>query len=347
MKEPSHPVIFLVKNRALGDSIMGLSTVSYLKKIYPKSTIIYAIPQWTTSLYEEVVTDADLIYPLKLKGTSDILKLYRDLRKLKVDFIHEMHQSGTGKKVFGLYSFFTGIKYTAHNHHLEGNTKVIDQGVKKALIQRDLDGAHSFLGNGDIPSYLEFPPKMTVKEVKSTQKVNRIILGVVATRDSKKWPLSNFLELAKNFLLTHPDFEFAIPLSNSSEDLKIKLEIEKNCTDKRVKVICKKLSDLPQYFSESVFYIGNDTGLKHLAVSVGLKTLTMFGPEPILEWHPYDLKKHHAFYIESLSCRTRTSHYCGLFKCDLGENENMQCLKGITVDQVMFFLTNSICARTV
>ena len=111
------PTIMLVKNRALGDSIMGLSAVQYLKLLYPQSNIIYAVPQWIAPLYADSLTAADTIYPLKLKTVKDILKLFGDLRKFKIDHIHEMHQSGRGAKIFKWISQILGIRYTAHNHH--------------------------------------------------------------------------------------------------------------------------------------------------------------------------------------------------------------------------------------
>jgi len=327
------PTFFVVKNRALGDSIMGLSSISYLRSLYPKSTIIYAVPQWTAKLYENVKTDADLIYPLNLSSLDSILNLYTDLINLKVDAIHEMHQSGKGHKVFSLFSIIKNIPYTFHNHHLESKTKVLDQGQKKELIQRDLDGIYSFYGkNKSIPSFLNFEPKMHLSEKAALKK--RVIFGVVATRQTKMWPIDSFLSLAQKLLEYDSDYEIVIPLSNSSDDKKIKDEIELKNKKSEIKIIQSPLNLLPSLFSESDIYIGNDTGLKHLAIATGMKSITMFGPEPIREWHPYSTKKHKALYLENLSCRTRTHHYCGLSICDLDKSTNMQCMKMISVEMV-------------
>lgn len=119
-------VLFIVKNRALGDSVMGLSSIAYLRELYPDAYIIYATPAWVAPLYEKVETAADFIYPLKMKSLSDILNLYSDLFNLKVDAIHEMHQSGTGNKVFTFFSLLKSIPYTFHNHHLKKGTVVLD-----------------------------------------------------------------------------------------------------------------------------------------------------------------------------------------------------------------------------
>lgn len=315
----------LVKNRALGDSIMGLSAVQYLKLLYPESTIIYAVPQWIAPLYSESITAADSVYPLRLTSFSDILKLYKDLKRLKVDHIHEMHQSGRGSKFFAWISLLQGIRYTAHNHHLKNETGVVDQGKILPLIQRDLDGVFSFLGKGERPHYLHFPPILTPKE--KINKTPMIIMGVVATRSTKMWPLEHYLELASLIFEKFPQYNIVIPLSKGHDDKKIK---EKLCLlglPSNVSIVEWDLSYLPTAFGQAAFYIGNDTGLKHLAVAVGIKTFTFFGPEPANEWHPYDRNIHPYFYLEDLSCRTRAGHYCGLSVCDLNDDDFMHCLK--------------------
>ena len=325
------PVFFLVKNRALGDSLMGLASVQYLRALYPECIIIYAVPEWIAPLYKNIETAADIIYPLKLKKLSNIFDLYTDLINLKVDAIHEMHQSGRGHKVFTIFSIMKNIPYTFHNHHLKTNTQVIDQGLIKELIQRDLDGLYSFYGKNEIPTFLDFEPKINL--TKKTLHQQQIIFGVVATRKTKMWPLQNYIELARKISEKYPHVNIVIPLSKSTEDKKIKDELLTGNLPINTKIVEWPLEELPAAFLKSKFYIGNDTGLKHLAVAVGIKSYTFFGPEPVNEWHPYNKNRHPYFYREGLACRTRTHHYCGLSVCDL-MIENMQCLTSFTTDQV-------------
>lgn len=327
---PAPQTIFIVKNRALGDSVMGLSSVQYLRHLYPKANIIYAVPQWIAPLYQDVQTAADVIYPLSLKNVHDVFTLFDDLMAMKVDYIHEMHQSGRGSKVFKFYCLIKGIPYTFHNHHFKGGTKVIDQGVIKPLIQRDLDGVHSFLGTGNPPNYLDWQPAL---QMNTTTKHKRLILGVVATRRTKMWPLEYYVNLARLVCKKFPDFKVVIPLSHSEEDKKIKQDLLEFEQPENLSIVHIPLRELPQYFKESAFYVGNDTGLKHVAVAVGIKTYTLFGPEPINEWHPYDPIKHPYFYQQELECRIRTNHYCGLTVCDL-KDDYMMCMKHFPPEKV-------------
>lgn len=242
-----------------------------------------------------------------------------------------MQQSGRGAKIFKILSLVLRVPYTFHNHHLKHQTGVVDQGKTKPILQRDLDGVYSFLGSGEIPQFLDFIP--TLKSKQSINKKQRIIFGVVATRKTKMWPLSYYVELAKLIQGHFPQFEIGIALSKSEADLQIKKELEELNPPTNVKIEHIPLKDLPSFFSESSFYIGNDTGQKHLAIAMGIKSFTFFGAEPVLEWHPYDYKKHPYFFIEDLACRTRTAHYCALDVCDLVE-ANMQCLKLLSPEKI-------------
>ncbi len=328
-KEFSPKNILIVKLRALGDSIMGLSAIQYLKELYPESKIYYAMPSWITPLYNKVQTSADNIIPLDLKNPQDWFLCWRMLRKEKIDLIYEMHQAGRSRKFFSIYSKLSGIPYFFHNHHLKSKTQVLDQGAIKPLIQRDLDGIYSFLGKETIPSYKKYIPKITINQ--KIQRKKRVILGVVATRDTKMWPLKNYVELC-NLILKNSNteaIEIAIPLSKSETDQNIKNTLLALKIDDRINFVSESLENLPLFFAESFLYLGNDTGIKHLAIAVGITTYTFFGPEPPNEWHPYDSSLHPYFYIENQKCRTENAHYCGKHFC-----ETMDCLKNISVEKV-------------
>ncbi|MBH46991.1 MAG: hypothetical protein CME71_02345 [Halobacteriovorax sp.] len=302
--------LLIVKKRALGDSIMGLSSIQYLKSIHPTWKISYAVPAWVYPLYKNTQTAADEIIPI---GSS--LDFFNRLLTLAPSGIHEMHQSGSSAKLLALYAGLKNIPYTFHNHHSSGPSKIIDQGKPKAAIQRDLDGVHAFWGKDSSPNHLDFAPSLKV----SGNKRKRIILGVVATRETKMWPLPFYKEVAVK--LQAAGFEVAIPLGPSDQ------AIERSLVGSPI--VKLPLQQLPQYFSESALYVGNDTGIKHLAVSVGIPTLTFFGPENPSEWHPYDSKVHPYFFREGLECRTRTAHYCALATCD-----SMICLNQFTPEMV-------------
>jgi len=319
--------LLVVKNRAMGDSIIGLSTLQYLRQIHPDTLLIYGVPSWVAPLYNNVETAADIIVPIKLKSLHDFYKLWKLLRSYKVDQVLELFQSGRTQKFFTLWRMLGGPKYNFHNHH-KASGDVFDQGVIKANIQRDIDGAWSFLdkSQSNPPSHLNYPPFMKVKEYSSPLK-KQIILGVVATRETKMWPLEYYIDFVKKFLKEFTDYSILIPLGPGDQKIKDTLH---SLESKRCFFVEESLESLPKILAHSSLYLGNDTGLKHICVSLGIPTFTLFGPEPPTEWHPYDTKKHSFYYRENLECRTRKAHYCGLSVCD-----SMICLNEFKADDLI------------
>lgn len=312
----TYRTILVVKNRAMGDSVMGLSTLQYIRELYPKAKIIYAIPSWITPLYKNVETDCDEVISCDLKNARDWKAFYKKIREIKPDVIFEMHLAGRTYKFFNLYARIFRTPYFFHDHHSKRSPRrikeILDQGKIKAVIQRDLDGAYSSLSeSGSVPNYLDYTPEIKFDK----DKKNRLILGVVATRATKMWPLEYYVELAKLCQQSFPNLSIKIPLSKSEGDREIKERLEELNINDYAEIVNISLSQLPRFIGNSKLYVGNDTGLKHLAVATGVRSYTLFGPEPPNEWHPYKESEHPYFYKEPLECRTRNAHYCGLSNC--------------------------------
>jgi heptosyltransferase-2 len=323
--------ILVVKNRGLGDAVMGLSSLQFLVKCFPEAKIVYAVPAWVAPLFHEVDIAADEVFPLNLSSTGSYVRFVSFLFKEKFDCIIELHQGGKTGKIFSLLKPFLGYNYFFHNHHQKSDSYILDQGKPKANIQRDLDGVWSALVtkcqfNFELPSYLDLEPKMKVQENEDFE--NFCVLGVVATRPTKMWRLQNYKEVVLKLLLKDPTLKILIPLAKKIDD-KLRAELESLSMPLNVQIIQNDLNEIPDLFYGAKFYLGNDTGLKHIAVALGIKTYTFFGPEDPMEWHPYNKEKHIYFFEKGLDCRTEIAHYCPLETC-----ESMICLDRITVEKV-------------
>jgi len=320
--------ILVLKNRAIGDSLIGLSCLKYLKHLYPDAKITYALPEGITPIFKNINSFADEVLSFDLSSFSGMLKLLSQVLSKKFDIIFELHQGGRSGKLLEIFSDISGTPYYYHNHN-KSHGAVLDQGVIKPIIQRDLDGVWSglvkkgYLSSLDIvPQYEAFEPQVFVKG--ELPQTNRYVFGITATRDTKMWPLEFYNAFAHKLLSQDSFAEILIPMSTSKRDQEIIDRYKELKPLARVKFLQVPLEDLPQSIYGAKFYLGNDTGLKHLCVSMQIPTYTFFGPEDPLEWHPYNSESHKYFFLENLPCRTEISHYCPLQTCDM-----MVCLKDI------------------
>ena len=71
------------------------------------------------------------------------------------------------------------------------------------------------------------------------------------------------------------------------------------------------------------FFVGNDTGLRHMAVAAGIPTVTVFGQPRAANWTPPDDARH-----ESLEHDPGCKSDCKFPEC------HRECLSGVSVDAV-------------
>ena len=290
-----------MKYRAIGDSVLGISSVFYLREIFPESEITYGVPSKVFPLYEKNNQGKDRFFSLSFESARDWWTSFLDLRREKFDLIIELHQSGRSGRFFKLYSLFSSTPYYYHNHNKKKGFFILDQGKHKANIQRDLDGIYSIACKGynkvlPLPSYLDYPPRLFSRQKKEPLL---ILLGVSAGREEKRWPLEYFAELCRLLLKKDHRYRFLIAFSHSPLEKKMR----KEWISFSIPHVCAKaisLDDLPSFIAKASWYIGNDSGIKHLAAAMGMRTYTFFGSkmEHPVEWHPYDTTQHLFFHPE-------------------------------------------------
>ena len=81
-----------VKHGALGDAVIGLSIITYLKNSLANSKVFYLVPLWVFPLLQSVNTDADGLLPIKMDSLLDALKSFWLLMANKYDLIVELYQ---------------------------------------------------------------------------------------------------------------------------------------------------------------------------------------------------------------------------------------------------------------
>jgi ADP-heptose:LPS heptosyltransferase len=86
--------------------------------------------------------------------------------------------------------------------------------------------------------------------------------------------------------------------------------------------------------------VGNDSGPKHVAVALGVPTVTIFGPTNPRTWHPPD-GPHTALTVEGLDCL-----HCNANTCPLEGARHMRCMRDLSVERVAQAARERLRGRT-
>ncbi len=353
--------ILAIKLRALGDTILMTAPLLELRKAYPDAEIHVVVTEaWAPLLEHHPAVDHIISY-VRHSGPASrakaIARLAMSLRKQKYDCVVNFHASPSSSTLaYALGAKVRSIHFHGHKDRNRYSTvEITGKGVVKPVIERDMDTIRA-LG-------LQIPAGSLPKIFLDNQEVMRahhriekmglygplLGLGIGASRNTKVWPLDRFASMAIRWcdqyrgsvILFHSRSEeaysraffdavdrklvewYADPSARKAVRARILAEVE---------VPLRLLASMLRNLS---LYLGNDSGPKHLAVSVGTPTVTLFGPEDPFEWHPYSVDQHPYHFIEGLPCRKDQlpgfRPWCGLHDCI---KEEHRCMKQISEDEV-------------
>ncbi|HTR45011.1 MAG TPA: glycosyltransferase family 9 protein [Thermodesulfovibrionales bacterium] len=102
----------------------------------------------------------------------------------------------------------------------------------------------------------------------------------------KCWPLENYFALIETLLTKHGPF-FLI-FSGPAEGAEIRRKVEAFVSGKKMMLhVCDKdLITVAALLSLSTVYVGNDSGISHLAAAVNGNVIVLFGPTDPVLWRP-------------------------------------------------------------
>ena len=87
--------------------------------------------------------------------------------------------------------------------------------------------------------------------------------------------------------------------------------------------------ELAALLKRCALWIGNDSGPKHVAVALGVPTVTLFGPTNPITWHPPD-GPHAVIEAEGLDCL-----HCNANVCPLPGERHMRCMRDLPAERAI------------
>ena len=145
----------------------------------------------------------------------------------------------------------------------------------------------------------------------------------------KHWPASKFAELADKII---KDYNAKILILGDESERYIADTIVKETSEELIDLVGKtSLEELISIISNIDILIANDGGTLHIAVALGKKTISFFGPVDPKVYGPYPPdEKRHIVLKKTLECSPCYRNF-RLTKCQ----KNRACLEEISVEQAL------------
>ncbi len=315
--------ILALKWRRLGDTVLWTSALEALRQLYPSAEIDIAFDEPYAPLFE-----SDSRFQNRYLLSNDPNRqnvIANQWRARGYDWALVFHANSKSRR---LARRARAKRNLFHHHDRRGlrfgsSLEIVDVGKAMPATERDLNVVRTLGYQGPTPETRIF----TKRAINATPL---ILLSPGASRPAKRWPMEHYLALAKALTGNR-----VAVIAQSAEDFESVRPIFDRLNAVAPVHFTPTLKQAIELVGQARLFVGGDSGLKHLAIALGVRTLTLFGPESMGEWHPYDPKTHPALQ-KFVRCRTQDAQdpryaWCGVEVCPLASHA---CLTQIAPEEV-------------
>ncbi|MBA3035169.1 MAG: glycosyltransferase family 9 protein [Desulfobacterium sp.] len=151
---------------------------------------------------------------------------------------------------------------------------------------------------------------------------SKVIIHPGSGSRRKNWPVANFIKVCKN--LESKGISIDIIIGPAEYDLAEKF---KSYLPSSTKIHSPaKLLDIVPLLKQSSGFIGNDSGISHLAAFMGIPAIVIFGPSDPKRWKPFGP------FVKILRSQTECNPCFETGKTDC---KDIKCLDGVTPEIVL------------
>ena len=140
----------------------------------------------------------------------------------------------------------------------------------------------------------------------------------------KLWPLENYAKVADTLIRKH---DLPVVFIGGPNEYHFLERTRAKMAERPAALLeFHNLNTMGYVLSRALCYLGNDSGVRHLASAVRVPTVTIFGPTNPREWNELEDPRHPALWKE-VSCRAS--------KCYVGCPYDYRCLDLVTPAEVL------------
>jgi len=307
--------VLVVRLRSIGDTVLSTPSLIALRRFLPDAQIDILLEDWVAPVLEDF--DAvDNVLTVSRKSKKSRFETARQIRRNQYDVAFNLH-GGTTATFFVRVSGakhrigFSHYSYKFLYNHLLSSS--VDFWQTKILHSAEQQLA--LLGFVGVP--VEDKPKSRLGIISDFkfQISNYALIHPVAAFDTKQWATENFARIAE-FLHEKGLQIVAVATKKEREVLENLKKISKVPILTFDDLILPEITALA---SRAEIFVGNDSGIAHIAAAVQTPSVVIFGSSNINHWRPWTDAPNEIVY-EKLPCQPCAGYFCKEFdapKCIL------------------------------
>ena len=326
--------VLVIRLRSIGDTVLSTPSLFALKRFLPHASIDILLEDWVAPVlagFKHV--DNVLTVPRKSAGAR--ARVAARLRANRYDVVYNLHGGTTATLLARATGAkhrvgYTGYQYARFHNHLSPASASLWQREKTHSVEQQL----ALPGWTGVPVSDRPPTQLAVTEIAATKIAERLktvglesapfaVVHPAAAFDTKQWAAENFAKVISELTARQiPTIAITGPTEAELVD-----QLRRTSTSSIVSFTNLSLPEVTALLSRARLFVGNDSGIAHMAAAVETPSVVIFGSSNRAHWGPWATKPAEMVF-EEMDCQPCHGYYCEKF-------EQPECIKRVGVDRVV------------
>ena len=330
--------VLIVRLRSIGDTVLSTPSLLALKRFVPQASVDILLEDWVAPVLEGFPY-VDNVITLERKSTAARARVARQLRANNYDVVYNLHGGTTAT----LLTRATGARhrvgyqtyqYARLHNHVSPASSALWGRDKTHSVEQQL----ALLGWTGVPVSDRPPTELAVTSAASATVSARLqaaglkdiafaVIHPAAAFATKQWAADKFGQVAAD-LRNRGLAVIAITTANEKPVID---EMYKNTAAPAVAFTDLSLPEITALLAGARLFVGNDSGIAHIAAAVKTPSVVIFGSSNTVHWRPWtpSLSSSAAeVVVEEMDCQPCHGYFCEKF-------DEPECIKRVPVERVI------------
>ena len=307
--------VLVVRLRSIGDTVLATPSLVALRRFLPDAKIDVLLEDWVAPVLDGFEA-VDRVVPIG-KGTLERIKTARALRKTRYDAVFDLHGGTTASLIVRATGARHRVGYS-HYRYSSFYTELLSSSADfwKQAVTHSAEQQLALVGFAGVPVEDRPRTSLAVTDAALASIENRLnienssfaLLHPSAAFATKQWPAENFARVSE-YLAARGIKRVAIAAKHE------RAVLDRLAAASRVPVLTFDDLTLPEITalaSKAKLFIGNDSGIAHIAAAVNTPSVVIFGSSNRDHWRPWTDAPNEIVF-QSLECQPCPGYECKVF----------------------------------
>jgi heptosyltransferase III len=325
--------VLLVRLRSIGDTVLSTPSIFALRRFLPNAEIDILVEDWVAPVLDDH-PHVDNVVVLERGGLRSRAAVAWQIRSTGYDVVYNLHGGTTAT----FLTFASGAHHRVgfktyqyaqlHNHQAPSPLLLLGQ-QKAHSVEQQL----ALLGWTGVPM-TDRPRTHLAVTSEAAGTINRLLaeaeledrqialIHPATAFATKQWATENFARVAESLA----DRGFASVAIGAPNEREV-LESLQDQAAVRIVTFDLSLPEVAALAARSQVFVGNDSGIAHIAAAVGTRSVVIFGSSNVAHWRPWN-KAAAEVVFEQMACQPCHGYFCEKFP-------QPECILRVPVERVV------------